>query len=48
MDEKGVWGLKKIGTLIDSPVLDRTADRFTEEMDSEAVLVPEVGVAFAV
>ena len=25
MDEKGVWGLKKIGTLIDSPVLDRTA-----------------------
>jgi L-ascorbate metabolism protein UlaG (beta-lactamase superfamily) len=30
------------------PVLDQTADKFIEEMDSDSVLVPEVGVAFEV
>jgi L-ascorbate metabolism protein UlaG (beta-lactamase superfamily) len=28
------------------PVLDQTADKFIEEMHSDSVLVPEVGVAF--
>jgi L-ascorbate metabolism protein UlaG (beta-lactamase superfamily) len=28
------------------PVLDQTADKFIEEMQSDSVLVPEVGVAF--
>ena len=28
------------------PVLDQTADKFIEAMDSDSVLVPEVGVAF--
>jgi L-ascorbate metabolism protein UlaG (beta-lactamase superfamily) len=30
------------------PVLDQTADKFVEELDSDAVLVPELGVPFAV
>ena len=30
------------------PVLDQTADKFIEEMDSDSVLVPEVGVSFEV
>jgi L-ascorbate metabolism protein UlaG (beta-lactamase superfamily) len=30
------------------PVLDQTADKFVAEMDSDAVVVPEVGVPFEV
>jgi L-ascorbate metabolism protein UlaG (beta-lactamase superfamily) len=30
------------------PVLDQTADKFVAEMESDAVVVPEVGVPFEV